>query len=129
VDKPSAFQVKDPEMIRAITENLRAPRSTARTKKRTKKPTKFRVKWARIPAAWRTRLQKTQSAHAINLAITILFEAYRAEQCGSEIVLSAQTTGLQRSNRKWAIRELERLGLIRVLRSGHRAARVSLLHY
>jgi hypothetical protein len=63
--------------------------------KRKKRRTTFQTKWARIPDAWRRRLRSTQSAHAVNLAITILFEAHRAEQCGTEIVLSAHVTGIK----------------------------------
>ena len=54
----------------------------------------FQTKWARIPAAWRKRLRKTRSANTYHLAIAVLFEAFRSEQSGTDIVLSAQTTGL-----------------------------------
>jgi hypothetical protein len=130
MNKPTAstLHVTDPGLIQSITRQMRAPKHAAK-KKRANKRTTFRVKWARIPAAWRSRLRQTQSAHAVNLAITILFEAYRAERCGNEIVLSTHTTGLQGTNRIRAIKELEKLGLIRVQRKGQQASRIELRHY
>ena len=96
-----------------------------------KKRRPFQARWARIPAAWRARLRKTRSATAANLAITILFEAFRSEQqWGTDIVLSAHVTGLERRSRKRGIEELIRLGLIRVRRRNERCAfRVDLLLY
>ena len=132
--KPSSLAVTDPELIRSFAEQTRPPKHVAERKraakiKRARKRMAFRAKWARIPAAWRDRLQRTRSAHALKLAITVLFEAFRAEQCGTDIVLSSQITGLQGTSRKRAIKELERLGLIRTKRKGRQAPKIEVLHY
>jgi DNA-binding MarR family transcriptional regulator len=110
------------------TKRKSKPRPKSELRRRRRRPS-FQVKWARIPAAWRKRLRKTRSANTYHLAIAALFEAYRAEQCGTEIVLSAHATGLSRASRKRAIDELEKLGLIRVRRKGQCAPRIELKFY
>jgi hypothetical protein len=129
--KPSDMAVTDPEMLQAIEKQMRLPRLTANKKRASKKGTrkrrtKFRTEWARIPATWRNCLRKARGVNTVNLAITLLFEAFRAEQCGGEIVLSAHSTGLHRSSRSRALQELEELGLVRVTRRGRRTPLVRL---
>jgi hypothetical protein len=59
-----------------------------------------------------------------------LFEAFKREQVGGEIVLSMEVTGMPHSTRKRATTELVKLGLIKVKRRGQQAVRVvSLLYY
>jgi hypothetical protein len=53
-----------------------------------------------------------------------LFEAFKREQIGGEIVLSMEVTKMPASTRKRAIRELVRLKLIRVSQYGRQAVRV-----
>jgi hypothetical protein len=116
------LQVPTAEMMHRLAATKRKP-------KRRRRRSSFQVRWARIPAAWRRQLRKTRSANTYHLAIAVLFEAFRSEQSGTDIVLSAQTTGLNGSSRRWAIKELERMGLIRVRRKGRSAPRVELFHY
>jgi hypothetical protein len=59
------------------------------------------------------------------LAVTILFEAFKREQIGGEIVLSMEVTGMPGSTRKRAIAELVNLRLIKVRKHGKHAIRVT----
>jgi hypothetical protein len=73
---------------------------------------------------WVEALGKSRSANTYRLALTILFEAFKHEQMGGEIVLSRETTGMTGSAKARAVDELVRLGLIKVRRNGRQAVRV-----
>jgi hypothetical protein len=54
----------------------------------------------------------------------ILFEAFKREQVGGEIVLSATMTGMPRTTRRRATAELVKLKLIEIKQCGNGAVRV-----
>lgn len=108
----------------------------ARTLARQAKPQRARKEpfiadWARFPAAWREALHQAKSAGTTyDLALVILFEAFKRERIDGEIVLSADLTRMSRFTRRRATKELVELGLIKIRRqSGNQAYRVSLLNY
>ena len=71
--------------------------------------------WVRFPVSWREVLHQAGSAGTTyDLAITILFEAFKYEYIDGEIVLSEETAGMPRNTRRRAIKELVELGLIKV---------------
>jgi hypothetical protein len=99
----------------------------ASPKKRKRDP--FKAQWVKLPMRWVEALRKSKSAATCQLAMVILFEAFKCEQVGGEIVLSATTTGMPGSTRRRAARGLVRLGLITTEQNGKGALRVSMIHY
>jgi hypothetical protein len=94
-------------------------------------PTKrrpFKAQWARFPLRWFEALQRSKSASTYQLALVILFEGFKREQVGGEIVLSMEVTKMPSTTRIRATKELVRLGLIEVSRHGRQAARVIKLY-
>jgi hypothetical protein len=90
----------------------------------------FEAKYIKLPRHWITALLNTRSANTYRLATLILWEAFKREHVGGEIVLSAQVTrGMPRSTRIRAAEELVELGLIQVERDGYRALRVIRVSY
>jgi hypothetical protein len=77
---------------------------------------------------WREALRRAKCAGSTyDLALTILFEAFKREHVGDEIVLSAKLTGMPRDTRRRAARELVKLGLIKLRQTGDgRAHRVGI---
>jgi hypothetical protein len=59
------------------------------------------------------------------LAYMILFEAFKREQIGGEIVLSKSMTGMSRTSRRRAMKELVKLKLIKIEQNGSEAPRVT----
>ena len=91
--------------------------------KRRRKP-RFKTRWVKLNLRWVEALRRSKSASTYRLAHTILFEAFKREQVGGEIVLSMEVTKMPSSTRERATKELVRLGLIRVRRHGRQAVRV-----
>jgi hypothetical protein len=87
----------------------------------------FKAEWVKFPSAWREVLHRAKCAGTVyDLALTILFEAFKRECVDGEIVLSAELTRMPRSTRRKAARELVKLGLIKLrLTGGNQAYRVS----
>jgi hypothetical protein len=93
-----------------------------------KKRKRFEAKWVKLPRHWMTALLNTKSANTYHLAHLILWDAFKRNQVGGEIVLSAQVTkGMPRNSKIKAAEELVELGLIRIKRNGHQALRVTLI--
>ena len=119
----SAFAL-DPEIYIAGT---LAPVRQARSQKARKA---FEVEWVKLPRMWVEALRRSTRVATYQLAHVILLEAFKREHTGGEIVLSADLTGMPRSTRRRAMRELVKLGLIKAHRqSGKQAYRVSLVNY
>jgi hypothetical protein len=95
-------------------------------KKRRSKQRKrrFTPRWVKLPRRWLEALRQSRSANTYRLALIVLFEAFRQEQIGGEIVLSKEITGISGSARARAVDELVRLELIKVRRNGRQAIRV-----
>ena len=111
----SSLQITDKEVM----ERLRP----AGAKKGTSRQ-RFKPQWVKLPTRWVEALRQSKSASTYQLALTVLLEAFKREQLGGEIVLSAKTTGMPSSTRARAVRELVKLGLITVKRDGKQAVRV-----
>src|SRR5438046_1764453 len=80
--------------------------------KKKRKP--FKARWVKLPTRWAEVLRRSKSTAVYHLAHAILFEAFRREHVGGEIVLSLAMTKMPRITRRKAIRELVRLGLIEI---------------
>jgi hypothetical protein len=89
-----------------------------------KRRKRFETRWVKLPSRWVKALRQSKSASTYQLAHTILFEAFKREQVGGEIVLSMAATKMPASTRKRAIKELVELKLIKVSQHGRQAARV-----
>lgn len=112
----SSLQITTKEVL----ERLRP----AGAKKNGKSRQRFKPQWVKFPARWVEALRRSKSASTYQLALTVLLEAFKREQLGGEIVLSMKTTGMPRSTRARAVKELVKLGLITVKRDGRQAVRV-----
>ena len=88
----------------------------------------FHAEWVKLPVAWCTALEQTQSGSTYRLALRILREEFRRKHTGGQIVLSAATTGMTHTTRNRAARELARLGLIELEGEGKQAMRVARIH-
>jgi Fic family protein len=95
--------------------------SRSATKKKRKR---FKARWVKLTPRWAKALGQTKSVSTYQLAHIILFEAFKCEQTGGEVVLSATVTGMPTSTRKRAIKELVKLKLIKVSQRGNQAVRV-----
>ena len=103
---------------------------TIEPKRKTQPPQLFKSTFCKFPSTWRNALRKAHSAGTTyELALVILFEAFkRQHRRDGEVVLSAEKTGMSRTSRRRAMRELAKLGLIKLHRqSGNQAYRVILL--
>jgi hypothetical protein len=99
----------------------------ASPKKRKRKP--FKAQWVKLPLRWVEALQKSKSAATWQLAMVILFEAFKCEQIGGEIVLSSKVTKMSGSTRRRSARGLAKLGLIETEQNGKEALRVTHIYY
>jgi hypothetical protein len=85
----------------------------------------FKVEWVMLPRQWVEALRESTSAATYRLAMVVLFEAFKREAVGGEVVLSSKVTGMKGSTRRRAAEELVKLGLIKLERAGRSALRVS----
>ena len=92
-----------------------------------KRKPRFRTRWVRLDQRWRETLRRSKSASTYELALTILFEAFKREQVGGDIVLSRAVTGMPSTTKARAANELAELGLIKIIRKGKRALRVTII--
>ena len=88
-----------------------------------KKRPKFVTEWVGFPARWAKALQQSKSVATYQLAVTILFEAYKNKWVQGEetVTLSSAVTKMPRNTRRRAIAELVKLELIKVTQNGHQA--------
>ena len=99
---------------------------TGEQKKRRRKP--FEVKWVKLPRRWAEVLRTSERIATYRLAHIILFEAFKHDQIGREVVLSSTVTKMPREARRHAASELVEFGLIEVERNGCQALRVTKVH-
>lgn len=90
---------------------------------------KFVPDFAKFPRRWAEALRRSKSAATYQLALAILFEAFKQKKREGEIVLSSAVTGMPRETRRRATGELVKFGLIEVGRDGHSAPRVTKMHH
>jgi hypothetical protein len=91
----------------------------------------FKVEFVMVPARWVKALEGANGA-TYELALVILSEAFKNEHLhrsgaatrrrySEGITLSAEVTGMHHATRRKAAKELERRGLICLVRLGHHA--------
>jgi hypothetical protein len=117
--KGAGYEVRDGKRI----ERGELVRKTPARKKR--KP--FKTDLILLPTAWTTCLSRAKRAATHNLAHWILEEAFKRKHVGGDVVLSTEATGMPRSTRWRAIKELVALGLINIEQRGHKAPRIAKL--
>jgi hypothetical protein len=108
-----------------VFDDLNALRRHSEEGQRKKTTRPFVVEWVQFPKRWAKALQQSKSAAAYQLAIAILFEAFKRKHIPGGIVLSSTVTGMPKETRRRAVNELVELGLIEVKRNGHHAMRVT----
>jgi hypothetical protein len=96
---------------------------------RKKKRAPFKADWVKLPQYWVEALRQSKCLSTYKLAHVILFEAFKREQVGGEIVLSSTVTGMKRYAKTKAAKELTKLGLIEIGKAGNRAMRVTNIYY
>jgi hypothetical protein len=89
----------------------------------------FKAQWVKLPVQWAKALRRSKSASTYQLAHAILFEAFKREHTGGEIVLSSVATGMPRNTKSRAARELVELGLIKIKQKGKESLKVSHVYY
>jgi hypothetical protein len=97
---------------------------TGRSPKKSRRK-QFKPEWIKVPIHWVETLRQSRSQQATALAHIILVEAFKNHRNGREIVLSTEVTNMRRNTKKKAVRELVRLGLIKIHSSGNQAVRVT----
>jgi hypothetical protein len=112
------YVLRDGKRIEVVSLDPPQPKKTRRKA--------FEVEFVKVPVSWVKALRGSNGA-AYQLAWAILCEAFKREHMGGAIVLSSAVTGMRPTTRKRAIKELERLGLIRIEQQhGNQAPRVSI---
>jgi Fic family protein len=91
--------------------------------KKKRKP--FKAEWVKLPMRWAKALRRSKRVSTYQLAVAILFEAFKRNHVGGEIVLSSTMTGMSRETKRRAANELVELGLIKLKQDGKAALRVS----
>jgi hypothetical protein len=92
-----------------------------------KKRKPFESQFVKLPRHWITGLQRSNSVNTYRLAHMILREGFKREHVGGKVVLSTKvTSGMIRSTKIRAARELVELGLIRIEQDGNRALIVTI---
>jgi hypothetical protein len=107
---------------RSIEVRTLEPKTPARVKR---KP--FKADSIMMPTTWTARLRQARRIGAQHLAQWILEEAFRRKYVGGDVILSTAATGMPRTTRWRAVRELVELELIVVEQRGHEAPRVTKL--
>jgi len=74
----------------------------------------FEPWFVKLPRHWISALRRSKSARTWELAVIILWEAFKDKRGTGEVILSNQVTGMPGSTRRRAARELVELGLITV---------------
>ena len=74
----------------------------------------FEPWFVKLPRHWISALRRSKSARTWELAVIILWEAFKDKRGTGEVILSSQVTGMPGSTRRRAARELVELGLITV---------------
>jgi hypothetical protein len=89
---------------------------------------KFKTKWVKLDQRWAKALRRPpKSVSAYELAHVILFEAFKCKYTGGDIVLSSAVTGMPRETKIPAANRLAELGLIKIVKDGKHALRVTII--
>jgi hypothetical protein len=90
-----------------------------------RKRKQFEPRWIKIPRHWVTSLRRTKSAKTYELALIILWQDFKCQHVGGEIILSTEVTDMERHTKLRAAKELEDLGLIKITSNGKQALKVT----
>ena len=82
-----------------------------------KKSGPFKVEWVKLSTRWAETLGGSNGS-TYELAIAILFEAFKRKHVGGDVMLSSVVTGMPRNTKMRAARKLVELGLIRIEQKG-----------
>ena len=89
------------------------------------KPKPFKADFVKLSNYWIEQLERSSHVATYKLANRILRETFKQQQRGGgEVILSAYVTGLPRSTRRRATKEMVDLNLIRIEQDGNKAVRV-----
>jgi hypothetical protein len=97
------------------------------TPKKRRKP--FKAQWVKLPRQWAEALRRSKRVGTYQLALAILFEAFKRKRYGGEIVLSSAVTRMPRNTKMRAAKELTELGLIKTEQKGNESIRVFKIYY
>ena len=89
----------------------------------------FEPWFVKLPRHWISALRRSKSARTWELAVIILWEAFKDKRGTGEVILSSQVTGMPGSTRQRAARELVELGLITVVEEQTRTLRAKVIPY
>jgi hypothetical protein len=89
----------------------------------------FEPLFVRVPWHWAAALRRSKSARTYELALLILGEAFKDRRRTGEITLSTEVTGMSRTTKRRAAKELAKLGLINLKEEGFSALRATVLPY
>jgi hypothetical protein len=123
--KEENFSIEDYRLTEDASEAISIAKAKAKVATVVKRKP-FKARFVQRPMHWVEALRRSKSsARAHVLADIILAEDLKREYVGGEVVLSSTVTGMSRSSRRRAARELEALGLIKVTRDGNQALRAT----
>jgi hypothetical protein len=114
------YVTRNGRRIEVVTINPTAGREKPKRKR-------FKAEWVKLPLHWADMLRRAKRISTYQMALLILFEAFKCERIGGEIVLSAEITKMNPSTRFRAAKELVELGLIEVERKGKQTLKVSMI--
>jgi hypothetical protein len=87
----------------------------------------FEPLFVKLPRHWISALKRSKSVRTYELALIILWEAFKDKRGTGEVVLSSQVTEMSGSTRRRAARELVELGLIRLKNRGAKTLRATVI--
>jgi hypothetical protein len=87
----------------------------------------FKAHFIRLPEFWMAQLEHAKGKATYHLAIRILHEAFKRQFIPGSVVLSAAVTGLARTCRHKATKDMLQLKLIGIKQEGNKAAIVTKL--
>ena len=87
----------------------------------------FEPLFVKFPRHWISALKRSKSVHTYELALIILWEAFKDKRRTGEVILSSQVTEMSGSTRRRAARELVELGLIRLKNGGAKTLRATVI--
>jgi hypothetical protein len=89
----------------------------------------FEPLFVKLPRHWIAGLRRSKSVRTYELALLILWEAFKDRRRTGEVTLSTEVTGMSRVTKRRAAEELVELGLIRLKREGTRALKAIVISY
>jgi hypothetical protein len=88
---------------------------------------RFKPRFVMVPMRWMVALKRTRSVNAYRLALLILAEAFKDRHRTGKVCLSTAVTEMSRETKRRAAKELMKLGLIEVEKTGKQVLKVTIL--